>query len=148
MALGGTAVDVGTGAVVTFATSGFTAQLVNLTINGIARTSVPTSHMGTVAAPENTFGNMTFMPGDLSDPGELVMEVHFNPDTEPPIDQPAEVINIDFHIVGDDQENTAWDTNGFVTNYEVGTPLEDKMTATLTVKLTGNITIDPSVAAA
>lgn len=148
MALGGTPVDVGTGAVITFGSPPiFTAQVVDLSISGIARASIPTSHMGTVAAPPDNFGNMTFLEGSLSDPGEMVMEIHFNPDTEPPIDQPVDVINIDFHIVGTDTENTAWDTNGFATNFDVGVPLEDKMTGTLTVKFTSNITIDPSVAA-
>ena len=84
----------------------------------------------------------TYIPGDLSDPGELVMEVELNPDTEPPIDQPAETITITFPLVTGDADAADWQFSGFATGFEINVPLEDKMTATLTVKATGNVTQD------
>lgn len=126
------AVDVGTG--LTISMSSFFAQIVDMSISGISRASIPTSHMGTAAPGDNNFGNMTFIPGDLSDPGELSVEIHFNPDTEPPIDQPAEAIVVTFN------GGATWTTSGFLTNFDVGVPLEDKMTGTATVKFSGNVT--------
>lgn len=128
------AVDVGTGLTITFASS-FCAQIVDMSWSGISRVSIPTSHMGTAAPDPTKFGNMTFMPGDLSDPGELSVELHFNPDTEPPIDQVAEAITVTYN------GGATWVTSGFMTNFEVGTPLEDKMTGSATLKISGNVTI-------
>lgn len=137
-------VDNGTGTTVTFGTSAFTAELLSVSWGGINRVSLETSHMATPAPGASNFGNMTFLPGDLSDPGELTMDIHFNPDTEPPIDQPAETITVTWPLAAGDTTPAIWAATGFVTSYEPGATLEEVMTATMTVKLSGNITLTAS----
>lgn len=133
-------VDIGTGTKVGFATSSFTADLTGLTWSGISRESIETSHMETAAPGADEFGNRTFVPGDLSDPGELTMQIHFNPGTLPPIDQPAEVITITWPLTKNQTVAATWASEGFITDYNPDDPLEDKMTASITVKFSGNVT--------
>lgn len=132
--------DVSTGLTVTFGTSGYTAEVVDVAWNGIARNSIETSHMGTAAAGAGTFGNRTFIPGHLSDPGEIRLSVHFNPDTLPPIDAAKETVTIQYDESGGDTTGASWAATGFVTGFEIAAPLDDKMTADVTVKLSGNVT--------
>ena len=65
--------DIGTGTAVTFATSGFTGHLLDVSWDGLERASIDTSHLGTV-------DYMTFIPGDLVDPGEISLELAFDRD--------------------------------------------------------------------
>lgn len=128
------AVNVGTGTTITFASS-FFAQITDASWSGISRASIETSHMGLSAPGAGKFGNKTFMPGDLSDPGELRVTMHFNPDTRPPIDQAAETVTVSFAGAG------SWAATGYMTGFELQDPLEDKMVATATIKFSGNVTI-------
>jgi|CXWL01.1.fsa_nt_gi hypothetical protein len=130
------AVNVTTGLTITFQ-SGFFAQITDVQWSGISRPSIKTSHMGTAAPSAGTFGNDTFIPGDLSDPGELQVEGHFNPDTLPPIDSAAATCTVT--IPGSSTPAT-WAGSAFMTGFEVSMPLEDKMTFTATVKFSGAIT--------
>jgi len=134
-------VDISTGATITFATSGFTAEVTAIGLASVNRGSVDTSHFGTAAPAAGKYGNRTFIPGDLSDPGELTMEIHFNPDTTPPIDAVAEIITIQFSASDTDVTGATFVGTGFATGWDMTGPLDDKMTATLTVKWSGNITI-------
>jgi hypothetical protein len=131
------AVNVSTGASITFS-SGYFAQITNITWSGVTRPSIKTSHMGTAAAGAGVFGNDTFMPGDLSDPGELVVECHYNPDTRPPIDAAAATCTVT--IPGSTTPAT-WAGSAFMTGFEFSAPLEDKMMFTATLKFSGNVTV-------
>ena len=132
------AVDIGTGTTITFGTSGFTSELLSISWSGIARESVHTSHMGTAAPGADKFGNRTFLPGDLADPGEITAEFHFDPSQDPIINEAAETITITF------PSGSTWAASGFVTSFEFDDPMEDKMTATVVVKLSGNVTMTDS----
>jgi hypothetical protein len=124
-----------------FSTSSFSAEVTDVDWSGISREAIATSHQGTAAAGTGKFGNATFIPGDLSDPGELGMTIHFDPDTEPPIDQVAETITLTWPLASGDASAATWAGSGFITSYDIGAPLDDKMTATVTVKFSGNITM-------
>lgn len=138
--MAGSTVDVGTGTTIVFATSSFTAELLNISHSGINREALATSHMGTAAPGAGTFGNMTFIPGQLSDPGEITAEFHFDPDQIPPIDAVSEVITITFPLVAGDTTPAKWASTGFITGWEYTDDLETIMVATGTIKLTGNVT--------
>jgi hypothetical protein len=84
-----------------------------------------------------TVSNHTFAPGDLVDWGEMTVEIAFNPATEPPIGEAAEAIVISFA----DSDTTTWTFNGFMTAFSPSTPLEDRATASCTIKITGGITL-------
>lgn len=137
---GGT-VNNGTGVAIVFGTSSFSSELLSIDGSGVSRVSIDTSHHGTAAAGALDFGNMTSIPGDLSDPGAIDIELHFDPDQEPPIDQPAETITITFAKFAADATATIWAASGYMTDFNWGVPLEDKMTATATIKFSGPVSI-------
>lgn len=121
------AIDIGTGTTVTFASTSFAMQITNVKWSGITRPAVKTSHLGSSAVD-------TFMPGDLYDPGNLVLSCQYDAGAvKPPISSAAENITV-----------TAPDANtaaayGFVIDWGAEYPLEELMTAEVTVKFTGAI---------
>ena len=139
--MAGKNVDVTTGTTVTFGTSSFTAEIIDLAIGGVSRKSIDVSHMGTAAAGAAEFGNMPFIAGRLTDAGELAMELHFNPQTIPPIDLVEETVTITFPLVPGDTTPADYSFTGFFTGFDIGLPLDDKMTASATVKISGNVTV-------
>ena len=120
----------GTGTTITFGTSGFSANL--LSIGGISmeRGSLQTSYMGTSA-------DHTFIPLSLTDNGEVEIEFEFNGDDDPPISDAAETVTID---VGGQGVGFKPSCTAFMTNYSASVPLEDKCTATATLKVSGDWT--------
>ena len=139
--MAGSTVDTATGITVVFATSAFTAEVKDVSWGGISRESKDISHQGNAAPGAGKFGNMTFMPGDLSDPGELSLEIHFDADQEPPIDQAAEPITVTWPKVSGDTTAATWAGEGFITSFEQSATLDEVMTASITVKFSGNITM-------
>jgi len=121
-------VDLSHGITIAFATSSFTAQITDITPPGPSRESIDVSHQGTVKWRE-------FLPQDLVDNGEMNFTINFNPDTDPPIDGVAEVITITWPSA-----NT-WVFSGFFTEYSPEAPHLEKMTGSVTVKVTGVINI-------
>ena len=132
------AVNVSTGLTITF-DSGFFAQITNVNWTGITRPAIKTSHMGTAAPSSNQIANDTFIPGDLIDPGSLEVEGHFNPDTDPPMDQAA-AATCTVTIPGSTTPAT-WAASAFMTEFSIAMPLEDKMTFSATLKFSGIISI-------
>lgn len=118
--------DSGTGTTITFGTSGYTAELLSVDISDQERGHIDTTHMGTI-------GSRTKAPLDLVDRGSLDIEFNFDPDIEPPIDQAAETITLTFPLPAGQITAGTLAGTGFMTNYSVGIPLEDKMTATATI---------------
>lgn len=122
--------DIGTGTSITFS-SGFMAEILSVNHSGISREAIDDTHMGTTTA-------RSFQPSDLYDPGELSVELQFDEDTKPPIDGATETITVTF------PSGATWAADGFMTDFEYSDPLEDKMTATATLKFTGDITVTAS----
>lgn len=123
---------VGTGTTLTLATSTWTVEIQDINFSGWSREFIDTSHMGTTTA-------RTFSPHDLYDGGEVTIDYHFNPDTAtnlPPIGAAAET----FTIGSISNTNDDISFSGFVTNNDISIPFEDKMTGTVTIKVTGAIT--------
>jgi hypothetical protein len=118
--------NIGTGTSIMVGT-GFVAEILDVSPPAPKRNSIQTSHMGTVDAH-------TFIPTKLVDWGELKFDMAFDPSVVPPIDaSPAQCV-----ITFPDAET--WTFQGFLTGYEPKTPLEDKMTASVTVKVSGKVT--------
>jgi hypothetical protein len=126
---------IGTGTTVVFGTSGFSADIIDLTPPGWSRESIDTSHKGTADNAKTFKGSL------LTDYGEMVMECAFNPATTPPMTSgnAAETITITFP----DSGAATWAFSGFMVGYEPSEPLEDRATVTVTVKVTGKVTISP-----
>lgn len=127
------ATNIGTGTTVVFGTSSFTADILNVSWSSISREVINTSHMGTT-------NDHTFMPADLVDNGELTMEIAFVGTLSPPIitNGAAETVTVDW---AGGSTGHKWSASMFNTGMEINGPLEDKMTATLTFKVTGAVTI-------
>ena len=126
-------VDLGTGLSLTFGTSGFTANLLSVNGQDISRPAIQTTHLGTTTAH-------TFIPGDLYDPGGVEIEFQFDPDDYPPIDQPAETITVTYPLSSGGTTAANWAASGFMTDFSWGAPLEELMTGSATLKLSGAIT--------
>ncbi len=124
-------VDVAVGIIITFPDSGFTAQILDVTPPNPTRDSIDVSHQGTV-------GPKIFIPADLYDSGEASFDFHFDPETDPPIDQPVEGISLTF------PSGAIWAFPGFMTDYAPDAPLNDKMVGSATLKAAGLITITPA----
>lgn len=109
--------------------SGFLAQILSVTLPEQVREAIDTTHATT------TSGKMTFIPSDLIDGGELQVELNFSETTSPPIGSAAETVTITF------ASGTTWAFTGFLTNYGGEAPIDDRMTASATIKVSGAITI-------
>ena len=118
--------DVGTGT--TMSIGGMNANLLSVRGPGMARISVEISHMGTTAYH-------AYMPGDLVDPGELELEFEFNATTAPPMSSSGGSIVVDF------PNSYRWLCDGFMTAYTPTAELEERMTASATIKLTGAVAV-------
>lgn len=123
-------------ATITFS-SGFAAQIIDWSWDGIERAAIDTSHQGLALAGSGKFGNKTFIPSRLNDPGSITVNLNFNPDTLPPIEGAAETFTL---AVGDSSTQATWAGSAFMTGFTCTGPLEDRMTASLTVKFSGNVT--------
>lgn len=128
-------VDIGTGSTIGFGTSSFTAEITNIAIDGIVREALESSHMTTTAASTNEMGSKTFVAPDLSDPGSITIQGHYNPDTDAPVDGPAETVTITT------ASGATLVFSGFMTEYSAVVDLEEVMTFTAVVKVSGVIAI-------
>lgn len=129
--------DSGFGTTITFA-SGFLAEI--RTINGpsISRGFIDTSHSAT------TGGYRTSIPQDLADPGELEVEILFDPNEDPPIGQASEAITITWPLPAGGLTSAIWAFTGSLVGFDVTAPYDDVMTATARIKIDGAITVTPS----
>ena len=129
------------GIVAVFGTSSFTAELKDMDWGSITRESKSVSHQGTAAPGAGKYGNMEFIPGDLTDPGTVTLEMHFDPDTEPPIDQPAEVLTITWPKAAADSTAATWSGTVFCIDYSESSKLDEVQVMTVQFKVTGNVTL-------
>lgn len=120
---------IGTGTTITFNTSAI-AEILDVTPPGMSRESIQSSHMGTTTAH-------TFLPSKLYDGGELQLDLAFDPKYAIPFNGVVAACVITFP----DSSATKWTFDAFITGYEPTDPLEDRMTASLTLKVTGTVTI-------
>lgn len=123
------ATDIGTGSTVTFGTSGYTAEVVNISWDSIEREFIDSSHLGSTAGKE-------FLIGDLYDPGVLNLDLHlgFNAADTPPITGAMETITVTL------PNATTMSASGALQSVSAVFPLEDKMVSTFACKMSGDIT--------
>jgi hypothetical protein len=123
---------ISTGMTVGFGTSSFEAEILGIRPCSARREAINVSHQATEDAH-------AFEPATLVDWGEFEMDIHFDPASMPPIDQPPETITITFSDVGD----ATWAFTGFLTSVRFTAPMENKATATVVAKISGDITVTP-----
>ncbi len=125
-------VDIGTGAVLVFSASSWTAEIANFKRAGIKRAEIDTTHLGTT-------GGKTKMPGDLYDPGTLDVEFHYNPDSPPPYTATAETVQIQFPLAGTITTASHDKVSMFIVDLGYSVPLEEKMMGTIKLACSGSI---------
>lgn len=118
--------QVGTGISIEFST-GFLAEILNVGDQNMQRASIDATHMGSAT--------MEYLAGQLPDWGALECEIAFDPDTKPPLAGAAEVVTITY------PNGTTWARTGFMTGFQSQGPLEERMTATASIKFTGDLTV-------
>lgn len=143
--MAGLAVDAGTGVTVVFGTSAWTGELLSADWTGIARAAIETTNMASVNAQD--WGSRSFIASDLTDAGELAITVHANTlqtsVTQSPaiIEDSIEVVTLTWPKAAADATAAKFAASGFVTNVDSTFPLDDVVTFTVTIKLTGSVTI-------
>jgi len=121
--------QLGTGTTITM--SGFTADILSVDGPSMSRESVQTSRMSTT-------NYHTFIPASLVDGGELTLEIAHQSTTAVPINSAATTVT----IVWGGTEGTSWSFSGFMSGYTPNAAIDERMTASATIKVAGAITID------
>ena len=130
MALG--VISTGFGTTIVFGTSAFSANIYNITRSAVARKAIDRTHMG------SALSRMEFLPATLVDDGTYELELDFNPNVSVPIDGVAETITITYPI--GTQLTAAKDVfTGFVTSVGQRVPLDDRLSQTVTLKISGKV---------
>ena len=129
--------DLGTGTIFTF--TGLTVNLTSVTMSGISREAVETTHLNTGVA-------RSFIPGDLYNPGTI--ECEFQVDTTTPVTTQTldDASSAGFMRTGSAAWTLAvgaigtWAGNGFITDFSQTFPTEELATGSFTLNCTGAIT--------
>jgi len=122
---------IGTGTTVTFQ-SGLYAEIIELEWSGLTRAVYDTSHFGTT-------GGMTVAPASTYDPGEISVRYAFDPEIDPTtaLTAVAETVTLTFADAGPASTMAA---SGVLRDISITVPLEDRVTASAVIKLSGSIT--------
>lgn len=96
---------------------------------GGSRETIDTSNLATT-------GGRTFVPSDLVDYGEISVEGHWD-GTAPQITGSTAAYSITIGTT----TTKVWSGSGFVSSWESGTPMDDLISFSLTIKCTGTWTL-------
>jgi len=123
--------------------SGFFANILSFSIDGISREAIETTHFGTAAPSAGNYGNKTYIPSDFSDAGSMTVEMQYDPDLDPPVDSAAETLTIEWPLADSGEStNTDWQVSAFMTDFAITGELEGLILATATIKFAGEVTIN------
>ena len=109
--------------------NGFLAEITDTTPPSWSRGAIDVSH---TASPD---GARQFIMQDLVDYGELAVTLNFDPSAVAPIHDDFETTTITM------PDGATWTFQGALQDYSSTGPLDDRMTATATIKVSGKITI-------
>ncbi len=119
----------GNGSTVSFASSGLTLGILSISIGGMSRPVIDISTMATATEREK-------MAGTLVDPGEVTIEMLM--DGEVAANTPEFLATATGAVVitfGSD--NDTFTSSGIASGLEMNIPMDDRMTATMTIALHG-----------
>jgi uncharacterized membrane protein len=130
------AIDIGQGTYVTFGSALATAtgyKITGVNHGGITRAVADATHMQSVAKE--------FVGSSIYDPGELSVEVLFDPAIKPTSDLTNVATNqtVNVYWAAGGTATQLWSAYGFATGFEAGAQMEDMMSGTLTIKLSGTL---------
>jgi hypothetical protein len=122
--------DTGFGSSITFQ-SGFFAQFRVIEELGSMRESIETTHNA------STSGWATFIPSDIKKMKRCRVQMLFNPDDTPPIDQAAETVTITLPVPAGSSNGATVVASGFMTDATASIPYDDLMTMACELQLSG-----------
>lgn len=108
------------------------AEVTNLSGPGMSRDTVDVTHMGTPDAFRE------FIAG-LADPGEITLDVNFLPADSSHGDMLNDFNNRvvrNYRLIWPHTGNPQWQITGVMTGFETTAPIDDKISATFTIKVT------------
>jgi len=124
------ATDIGTGATVTFGTSGYNAEILTIDGSWERNASVDSSHLGTTTAndmlPADRFGST------------IELDTNFLMGTKPPINGANETITI---VVPNGAGNNSWSVSGHLSGFDFTVADEEKSVASLSITCSGDWTV-------
>lgn len=126
------------GASVTFATSGFSYNIVGVNIGSLETPALETSHIATTAAGVGQEGNATYIPGDIVRHGPATLRIHWNPSLGVIPIGVVQTITFTYPLVSGDTTAAYQTGSGFVSGF---TPdefvIDGVMTAQVTIQKSG-----------
>lgn len=135
----------GIGTTITFGTSGFTALVRNYNDLGVDRAILDVTHMGSSVASSTFNGAASGVfreksPGKLFGVKDMSIDILFDPDTVPPVDEAAETITLQFLPDTGQSTGASFAFSGFISEISAAVPYDDLCTATITLAATGEPT--------
>lgn len=138
----------GHGATLAAATSGFEANvdIESMSFGGISAEAIDAGHLGVAAEAADEMGNRPYIFGKIIDAGELTLECHITPGLAIPVGV-SDTFTLTWPIfTPGNTTNATWVFSGAIVNASPAIPLEEKITASMTIKISGAITISAEAA--
>jgi len=130
------------GTTVTFGTSGFAAQITNVTPPTGTRPALETTHMTTAAGAEHTNASWrTYIPSDLGNWDPMRVTMHYDPDLTPPIDEPAETITIQYPPATGQSTGATMVFSGFMTSISAEVVMDNVATGDYELTVSGDVNL-------
>jgi hypothetical protein len=128
--------DIGQGTYVSFGTALHTAtgyKITGVSHGGITRPVADATHMLSSAKE--------FVASSIYDPGELSVEVLHDPSVKPTADLANVATNqvVSVYWANGGTAVTLWSAFGYMTQFEAGAQMEEMMSGTVTIKLSGTL---------
>ena len=118
---------VATGSTITWE-SGFFAEILSISGPNLSREAIDMSHMGSAGGKE-------YLASDLYDGGELTVEIAYIPSTDIPINSAPSAVSINWS----DSATTSVTFEAFMTGFEPTGELDGRATASVTLKVNGDV---------
>lgn len=128
------------GGSVTLGSSGITLKIIEASYSGGSTAAIATPHAGLT-----TGDNIPYIPADLNEGGTLDLTVELDPDQE--LEGQSGVVHSITHTyaIPSGQSSAATKVfSGFIVDYSESLPIDDRITATVSIKVAGNITFTAS----
>ena len=129
----------GTGATIQFATSGFAADLITLTLPEYTRETIDTTHLGTTGAK-------TSKPAKLHMVGDIAATFDHDPAEVNMVKEDPETITITYPLLAGQSVGKKLSFSGYVTS-QGGEEMtvDQRMITSITIKPAGTVTETPAV---
>lgn len=122
------------GTTITFHTSYFSGKIKTSNLDGYNREKLDTTHM------TSTNGWATYIPSKIQEPGQIKVNILYDPDTAPPIDQAAEAITFTFPVPTGKTVGASMASSGFLTEFSFTGEVRGLYMADATLVLSGEPT--------